>query len=166
MTASAARLSAQMLALAADSSADLTALGISPDQLPLIGGDASELEKRIQLGELRVQVIVTPSNPDLEFKQLVQRYLRAGASNELMSRVLGLSRREIDIERQAMGLVGRVGRRLMPDEMERDDLVQLWNRLSAIPRAARYLAVWEHYPTHSLAAIHACLVQAGAVHVA
>lgn len=149
-----------------DPALDPTTFGLGPDDRALLGSTAQELAQRIQDGSIKVTVSVESSSADIAFRRLVQQYLRAGANQVLLERVLGLSRREIDIERQALALPAKAGRRPMPDPSERDDLVQLWQRYAAVPRAERYLALWNHFPTITLASIHASLVQAGVVRVA
>lgn len=162
----ATEFSEKLFSALTDPALDPATFGLAPDQRAILGANALELEQRIRRGDIRVQVRVEPSSSELEFRHLVQQFLRAGANHALLEHVLGLSRREIDIERQALGLPSRPGRRVMPEESERDDLVQLWRQYDGVPRAERYLALWHHFPTITLGAIHACLVQAGVVRVA
>jgi hypothetical protein len=85
---------------------------------------------------------------------ITREYLTRGASNDLVRTFLGLSEREIRVQRQAQALPANTGRPLQIDAATQDTIRQAWAALS-LPRAERLLHVAQQYPMYSITSLWA-----------
>ncbi len=86
---------------------------------------------------------------------ITREYLARGASNELIKMFLGLSEREIRVQRQVQALPANTGRPLQIEAPTQDTIRQAWAALSELPRAERLLHVAQQYPMYSITSLWA-----------
>lgn len=86
-------------------------------------------------------------------EELSEIFLQRGATNELLERVLGLTQREIALQRAVVGIAATAGRPAGIDEVSTAKVLELNRTLGHLPFAERLLAVHDRMPMWPLASI-------------
>jgi hypothetical protein len=137
---------------------ELAMLGVSPAAIrhlrSLTAPDDIDLAaKALTRLELCPQVLAEQPS----FAELVGAYVRRGASTDMLTELLGLSIREIAVQRAAVGVSVPTGRPPGLDESSIDRVRAVWMQLDHLPRAIRLLSLAERLPMWPFASLYAAV---------
>jgi hypothetical protein len=139
-------------------SAELTALGVRPgalDQLKQI--KATDVESVAERTVMTLDVNYAALAQIHTEGELLSSYLQHGASNELITEMLGFSARQISVQRAALGHSAQNGRPVALDTASADAATSTWRDLAYLPKAPRLLAVHDRMPIWPLSSLYAAL---------
>ena len=142
----------------AQASAELTALGVRPgalDQLKQI--KASDVETVAERTVMKLDVNYETLAQIHTDAELLPRFLQHGATNELITEMLGFSAREISVQRAVLGHSAHNGRPVALDAASADAATSTWRDLAYLPKAPRLLAVHDRMPIWPLSSLYAAL---------
>ncbi len=139
-------------------SAELTALGVRPGALDQL--------KQIKVHDVDAVAERTVMQLDVNYAALAQihtetemlsLYLQHGATNELITEMLGFSTRQISAQRSALGHTAQNGRPAGLNAGSMEAATNTWRALSYLPKAPRLLAVHDRMPIWPLSSLYAAL---------
>ena len=142
----------------AQASAELTALGVRPgalDQLKQI--DAHDIDAVAERTVLQLDFNYEALAQIHTEAELLPLYLQHGATNELITEMLGFSTREIAQHRATLGYRAQNGRPAGLDAVSAQTATRIWRGLTYLPKAARLLAVHDRMPMWPLSSLYAAL---------
>ncbi len=139
-------------------SAELTALGVRPgalDQLKQIEAHDVEAvaERTVMQLDVNYEALAQVHTPD----DMLPSYLQHGATNELITEMLGYNSRQIAMYRVSLGLTAQNGRPVALDSVSLEAATIAWRELAYLPKAARLLAVHDRLPMWPLSSLYAAL---------
>jgi hypothetical protein len=88
---------------------------------------------------------------------LLAQYLQHGAGNDLIVELLGLTRRQVSLQRAALGADAAPGRPATLDDATARAAQAMWQTLSTVPRAQRLLLLHTRWPMYTLASLYAAV---------
>jgi len=142
----------------AQASAELTALGVRPgaiDQLKQI--EAHDVDAVAERTVMKLDVNYEALAQIHTEAELLPLYLQHGATNELITEMLGFSTRQISGHRAAMGHSAQNGRPVALDSVSMEAATTAWRGVAYLPKAARLLAVHDRLPMWPLSSLYAAL---------
>ena len=139
-------------------SAELTALGVRPgalDQLKQIEAHDVEAvaERTVMQLDVNYEALAQVHTP----AELLPSYLQHGATNEMISELLGLNSRQIAMHRVSLGHNAQNGRPVGLDSVSIEAAINAWRGMAYLPKAARLLAVHDRLPMWPLSSLYAAL---------
>ena len=142
----------------AQASAELMALGVRPgalDQLKQI--KATDVETVAERAVMTLDVNYAALAQIHTEDELLSSYLQHGATNELITEMLGFSARQISVQRAVLGHSAQNGRPVALDAVSADTATTTWCDLAYLPKAPRLLAVHDRMPIWPLSSLYAVL---------
>ena len=119
--------------------------------------DDETLDEMVAKNVIRLNVDLCTLMQLRTLPDLIAEYIRRGASNDLMMTLLGVSPREIALQRAALGVPAALGRGSSVDQYSRERVRTLWQTLTDTRRADRLLMIADQFPMWSLTAIYGAI---------
>jgi len=119
--------------------------------------DDEAIRELVAKNVIRISVDLCTLMQQRTLPDLIGEYIRRRASNELMISLLGVSQREIALQRAALGVPAAPGRSLTVDDYSRERIATLWETLSTTRRADRLLLIADKFPMWTLTAVYGAI---------
>lgn len=137
---------------------ELVAMGVSHSAVDRLAGlSASDVPTLAALNVVQISINYEALAGLHSLDELAEIYFKRGATTELLERVLGLTTREIALQRAGLGLTAPLGRTPVIDEVSHTKARELHRTLSHLPLAERLLAIHDRLPMWPLTSIYAAI---------